>query len=169
MRDTGIAQAHEPEHAIEVIPSDPRAVDGIRNTRVSENNGTNLEITELTQEVYRLAERAKNLLGRPDFDFDEEELPPDALAALASTEAQSEWKMTDRFDMPRCQATPVCRETQSVKNIHEVLRQKEQEVAALQDEIEALRKVLPLLSGCQDESGNPASGLSRSRQPMRIP
>jgi hypothetical protein len=90
MRDPGIAQAHEPEHAIEVIPSDPRAVDGIRSTRVPENNGTNLEITELTQEVYRLAERAKNLLGLPDFDFHEEELPPDALAALASVEAQSE-------------------------------------------------------------------------------
>jgi len=169
MRDPGIAQAHEPEHAIEVIPSDPRAVDGIRNTRVSENNGTNLEITELTQEVYRLAERAKNLLGLPDFDFHEEELPPDALAALASVEAQSQWKMTERFDMPRCQATPVCRETQSVKNIHEVLLQKEREVAALQDEIEALRKVLPLLSDSQDRTGNSASALSRSRQPMRIP
>jgi hypothetical protein len=169
MRDPGIAQAHEPEHAIEVIPSDPRAVDGIRNTRVSENNGTNLEITELTQEVYRLAELAKILLGLPDFDFDEEKLPPDALAALASVEAQSEWKMTERFDMPRCQATPVCRETQSVKNIHEVLLQKEREVAALQDEIEALRKVLPLLSDSQDRTGNSASALTRSRQPMRIP
>jgi hypothetical protein len=166
MRDPGIAQAHEPEHAIEVIPSDPRAVDGMRNT---ENNGTNLEITELTQEVYRLAERAKNLLGLPDFDFDQEKLLPDGLAALASVEAQSEWKMTERFDMPRCQATPVCRETQSVKNIHEVLLQKEREVAALQDEIEALRKVLPLLSDSQDRTGNSASALSRSRQPMRIP
>ena len=169
MRDPGIAQAHEPEHTIEVIPSDPRAVDGIRNTGVSENNGTNPEITELTQEVYRLAERAKNLLGRPDFDFDEEELPPDALAALASVEAQSEWKMTERFDIPRGQAIPVCGETQSVKNIHEVLRQKEREVAALQDEIEALRKVLPLLSDSQDRTGSSASALSRSRQPMRIP
>lgn len=169
MRDPGIAQAHEQEHAIEVIPSDPRAVDGIRNTRVSEDNGTNLEITELTQEVYRLAERAKSLLGRPDLDFDEEELPPGALAALARVEAQSDWKMTERFDMDRCQATPVCRETQSVKNIHEVLRQKEQEVAALQDEIEALRRVLPLLSDSQDTTGNSTSALSPSRQPMRIP
>ena len=169
MRDPGIAQAHEPEHAIEVIPSDPKAVDGMRDPRVSENDCANLEITELTQEVYRLAERAKNLLGLPDFDFDEEKLPPDALAALASVEAQSEWKMTERFDMPRCQSTPVCRETQSVKNIHEVLLQKEREVAALQDEIEALRKVLPLLSDSQDRTGNSASALSRSRQPMRIP
>jgi hypothetical protein len=56
-----------------------------------------------------------------------------------------------------------------VKNIHEVLRQKEQEVAALQDEIEALRKVLPLLSDGQDRTGKSASALSRSRQPMRIP
>jgi len=71
--------------------------------------------------------------------------------------------------MPHCQATSVCRETQSVKNIHEVLRQKEQEVAALQDEIEALRKVLPLLSDGQDSTGKSASALSRSRQPMRIP
>lgn len=169
MRDPGVAQAHEPEHAIEVTAGDSRAVDGIRNTRVSENNGTNPEITELTQEVYRLAERAKNLLGRPDFDFDEEELSPDTLAALARVEAQSEWKMTERFDMPHCQAMPVGRETQNVKNIHEVLRQKEQEVAALQDEIEALRKVLPLLSDSQDRTGNSASTLNRSRQPVRIP
>jgi hypothetical protein len=167
MRDTGIAQAHEPTHAIEVIPSDPRSVDGMRDTRVSENDCANLEITELTQEVYRLAERAKNLLGLPDFDFGEEELPP--VAALARVEAQSEWKQTERFDMPHCQATSVCRETQSVKNIHEVLRQKEQEVAALQDEIESLRKVLPLLSGGQERTGKSASALSRSRPPMRIP
>ena len=166
MRDPGIAQAHEPAHAIEVIPSDPRAVDGMRDPRVSENDCANLEITELTQEVYRLAERAKNLLGLPDFAFHEEELPPDALARV---EAQSEWKQTERFDMPHCQAASVCRETQSVKNIHEVLRQKEQEVAALQDEIEALRKVLPLLSDGQDRTGKSASALSRSRQPMRIP
>jgi hypothetical protein len=169
MRDPGIAQAHEPAHAIEVIPSDPRAVDGMRDPRVSENDCANLEITELTQEVYRLAERAKNLLGLPDFDFGAEALPPEALAALARVEAQSEWKQTERFDMPHCQATSVCRETQSVKNIHEVLRQKEQEVAALQDEIEALRKVLPLLSDGQDRTGKSASALSRSRQPMRIP
>ena len=170
MRGPEIAQAHEAEHALEVIPTDPRAVDGIRNIRVSENNGTNPEITELTQEVYRLAERAKNLLGGPDFDFDKDELPADALAALASVEAQSEWKMTERFEMPRCQATtPVYRETQSVKNIHEVLRQKEQEAAALQEEIEALRKVLPLLSDSRDRTGNSASALTRSRQPMRIP
>lgn len=169
MREPRIAQAQEPEHPIDVIPSDPKAVDGIRNVRVSENDGANLEITELTQEVYRLAERAKNFLGRPDFEFDEEALPPDALAALASVGAQSEWKMTERFDMHGCQATPVCRETQDVKNIHEVLRQKEQEVAVLQDEIEALRKVLPLLSYSQNRTGNSAWALSRSCQPVRIP
>jgi len=168
MRGPEIAHAHKPESAIEVIPGDPRVVDSIRNTKVPENNDTNLEITDLTQEVYRLAERAKNLLGRPDFEFDEAQLPPEALAALASVEAQSEWKMTERFEMPRAQATPVCRETQSVKNIHEVLRQKEQEVAVLQDEIQALRKVLPLLSDSQDRSGNSASALTRSRT-MRIP
>ena len=168
MRDPGIAQAHEPAHAIEVIPSDPKAVDGMRNPRVPENDCANLEITELTQEVYRLAERAKNLLGLPDFDG-EEQLPPEVLAALARVEAQSEWKQTERFDMPHCQATSVCRETQSMKNIHEVLRQKEQEVAALQDEIEALRKVMPLLSDGQDRTGKSTSALSRSRQPMRIP
>ena len=169
MRDPGIAQAHEPAHAIEVIPSDPRAVDGMRDTRVSENDCANLEITELTQEVYRLAERAKKVLGLPDFNFGEEPIPPEALAALARVEAQSEWKQTGPFDMPHWQATSVCRETQSMKNIHEVLRQKEQEVAALQDEIEALRKVLPLLSDGQDGTGKSASALSRSRQPMRIP
>jgi hypothetical protein len=168
MRDPEIAQAHAPAHAIEVIPTDPRAVDGMRDPRVSENDCANLEITELTQEVYRLAERAKNLLGLPDFDFGEGALPPEALAALARVETRSEWKQTERFE-PHCQATSVCRETQSVKNIHEVLREKEQEVAALQDEIEALRKVLPLLSDGQDRTGKSASALSRSRQPMRIP
>lgn len=169
MRDTGIAQAHEPEHAAVVIPGNPKAIDGMRNTSVSEHNSTNPEITELTQEVYRLAERAKSLLGRSDFDLEEEALPPDALAALAMIEAQSEWKMPEGFDTPHCQAIPACRETQRVKNIHEVLRQKEQEVAALQDEIEALRRVLPLLSDSQDNAGNSPSVLSRSRQTMRIP
>src|SRR3984885_10286148 len=124
MRDPEIAQAHAPAHAIEVIPSDPRAVDGMRDPRVSENDCANLEITELTQEVYRLAERAKPLLGLPDFDFGEGALPPEALAALARVETRSEWKQTDRFDMPHCQAASVGRETQSVKNIHEVLRER---------------------------------------------
>jgi hypothetical protein len=170
MRDPEIAQAHEPEHDIEVIPGDSRAIDGVRNPRVSENNHTKVGITELKQEVCRLAERAKNLLGRTDFDFDfdEEELSSDPLAALAQVEAQSEWKMPERFDMPRCEATPVCRETRSVKNIHEVLREKEQEAATLQDEIEALRRVLPLLSDSQDRTAN-LTWLSRSCQPMRIP
>jgi hypothetical protein len=169
MREPGIEQAHEPEHPIEVIPSDPRAVDVVRNTRVSENKGTNLELTELTQEVYRLTERAKNLLGLPDFDLGEEPLHPDALAALARVEAQSEWKMTERFDMPRCQAPSAGPEPQDVKNIHEVLRQKEQEVAALQAEIDALRIVVPLLCDSQDRSGNSPWVVSRSRQPVRIP
>ena len=169
MREPEIAQAHEPEHPIEVIPIDPRAADGIRNTRVSENNGTNPEITELTQEVYRLVERAKNLLGRPDRDLDEEALPSDALAPFAKVEGQSEWKMTERFDVPRFQSPSAGPEPQNVKNIHEVLRQKEQEVAALQVEIDALRMVVPLLCDSQDRSGNLPWVVSRSRQPVRIP
>lgn len=169
MREPGIEQAHEPEHPIEGISSDPRAVDVVRNTRVSENKGTNLELTELTQEVYRLTERAKNLLGLPDFDLGEAALPPDALAALARVEPQSEWKMTERFDMPRCQAPSASPEPQNMKNIHEVLRQKEQEVAALQAEIDVLRIAVPLLCDSQDRSGNSPLVVSRSRQPVRIP
>jgi cell division protein FtsB len=169
MLEAAIPQAYEAGRPIEVIPGDPNEVDGIRNTGISENRGTNLEISELKQEVCRLAERARNLLGRPDFDFEKDEISPEALAAIARAEAQSDWKMPERFDMPRCQTTSAGRETQSVRNIYEVLQRKEQELAVLQAEIDALRKVVPLLSDNQDRTWNANRVVSRSRQPVCIP
>lgn len=58
-----------------------------------------------------------------------------------------------------------------MKNVYEVLRQKEMELARLEKEVEALRLVAPLLSE-ERESGDPSKTsfpLGQPQQPIRIP
>ncbi len=60
---------------------------------------------------------------------------------------------------------------QDMKNVYEVLRQKEMELARLEKEVEALRLVAPLLSE-DKEVADPAKnsfGTSTTQQPIRIP
>ena len=62
---------------------------------------------------------------------------------------------------------------QDMKNVYEVLRQKEMELARLEKEVEALRLVAPLLSEenrkeATDSSKN-SFGMGTSQQPIRIP
>ena len=60
---------------------------------------------------------------------------------------------------------------QDMKNVYEVLRQKEMELARLEKEVEALRLVAPLLSE-EKESADPSKnsfGVSQTQQPIRIP
>jgi len=61
-----------------------------------------------------------------------------------------------------------------MKNVYEVLRQKELELARLEKEVEALRVVAPLLSPDEaKEMGNevpkPTLATQTSQQPIRIP
>ncbi|MBV9623058.1 MAG: hypothetical protein JOZ14_03665 [Acidobacteria bacterium] len=63
-----------------------------------------------------------------------------------------------------------------MKNVYEVLRQKELELARLEKEVEALRVAAPLLSDDKDinsDTGNPKPTLTpasaTSQQPIRIP
>ncbi len=62
-----------------------------------------------------------------------------------------------------------------MKNVYEVLRQKELELARLEKEVEALRVAAPLLSDDKgeslSESGNskPSLATSSAQQPIRIP
>lgn len=63
-----------------------------------------------------------------------------------------------------------------MKNVYEVLRQKELELARLEKEVEALRVAAPLLSDDKDatpESNNAKPALSSNttttQQPIRIP
>jgi len=63
-----------------------------------------------------------------------------------------------------------------MKNVYEVLRQKELELARLEKEVEALRVAAPLLSDDKDatpESSNAKPSLSSNttttQQPIRIP
>jgi hypothetical protein len=63
-----------------------------------------------------------------------------------------------------------------MKNVYEVLRQKELELAKLEKEVEALRVAAPLLSddkesGMETANNKPtlASSSSQSQQPLRIP
>jgi hypothetical protein len=61
-----------------------------------------------------------------------------------------------------------------MKNVYEVLRQKELELAKLEKEVEALRVAAPLLSDDKDSgaelSGNkPTLTSSLPQQPIRIP
>lgn len=58
-----------------------------------------------------------------------------------------------------------------MKNVYEVLRQKEMELARLEKEVEALRLVAPLLSE-DKEAVDPAKtsfGMGTAQQPIRIP
>jgi hypothetical protein len=59
---------------------------------------------------------------------------------------------------------------QDMKNVYEVLRQKEMELARLEKEVEALRLVAPLLSE-EKESADPSKsfGMGQTQQPIRIP
>jgi len=61
-----------------------------------------------------------------------------------------------------------------MKNVYEVLRQKELELSRLEKEVEALRVAAPLLS--EDKEGSSSSdnkptltGSSTGQQPIRIP
>ena len=61
-----------------------------------------------------------------------------------------------------------------MKNVYEVLRQKEMELARLEKEVEALRLVAPLLSEEKEAAGELpkpalATGVSNAQQPIRIP
>src|SRR5438876_11937920 len=66
--------------------------------------------------------------------------------------------------------------TQTMKNVYEVLRQKELELARLEKEVEALRVAAPLLSddkdaGSETTSAKPtlATSTPAPQQPIRIP
>ena len=59
-----------------------------------------------------------------------------------------------------------------MKNVYEVLRQKELELARLEKEVEALRVVAPLLSAEENkevEAPKPTLATQTSQQPIRIP
>ncbi|MGA2415532.1 MAG: hypothetical protein ABSF59_13860 [Candidatus Sulfotelmatobacter sp.] len=61
-----------------------------------------------------------------------------------------------------------------MKNVYEVLRQKEMELTRLEKEVEALRLVAPLLSEEKEmnsENGKPilATAVNGPQQPIRIP
>jgi hypothetical protein len=60
---------------------------------------------------------------------------------------------------------------QDMKNVYEVLRQKEMELARLEKEVEALRLVAPLLSEELKDGADPTkSGFgTQTQQPLRIP
>ena len=61
-----------------------------------------------------------------------------------------------------------------MKNVYEVLRQKELELTRLEKEVEALRIAAPLLSeeketGVEAAAKTPVSTASAAQQPIRIP
>jgi hypothetical protein len=59
-----------------------------------------------------------------------------------------------------------------MKNVYEVLRQKELELARLEKEVEALRVAAPLLSDEKEpatETPRPTLTATPAQQPMRIP
>jgi hypothetical protein len=66
---------------------------------------------------------------------------------------------------------------QDMKNVYEVLRQKEMELARLEKEVEALRLVAPLLSEENNISNSKEAsdtaktsfGMGTTQQPIRIP
>ncbi len=60
---------------------------------------------------------------------------------------------------------------QDMKNVYEVLRQKEMELARLEKEVEALRLVAPLLSEEKEtaDSSKSSFGMGTTQQPIRIP
>ena len=173
MRELMISQAYEGQGLVEHTFGTATEFNEAHST-ITEKGYPSLELTELTQQVYRLAERAKTLLGRPDCEFDEDTVPPEALAALASIEAQTNWTMDARSETSHYRPAEMPIEDDHglsrVKNIHDVLRQKEAEVAKLQAEIEALRRVLPLLAAESEVAQTlPASRGAMSRQMVCIP
>lgn len=56
-----------------------------------------------------------------------------------------------------------------MKNVYEVLRQKEMELARLEKEVEALRLVAPLLSEEKESAESKSSFAMAAQQPIRIP
>ncbi len=59
-----------------------------------------------------------------------------------------------------------------MKNVYEVLRQKELELARLEKEVEALRVAAPLLSEEKEpiaEAPKPSLTAAQAQQPLRIP
>jgi hypothetical protein len=65
-----------------------------------------------------------------------------------------------------------------MKNVYEVLRQKELELTRLEKEVEALRIAAPLLSEEKESVAEPAAGIGKStsvtatpipQQPIRVP
>lgn len=60
-----------------------------------------------------------------------------------------------------------------MKNVYEVLRQKELELARLEKEVEALRVVAPLLSeenaASSNDGAKPTLAAAAGQQPIRIP
>ena len=59
-----------------------------------------------------------------------------------------------------------------MKNVYEVLRQKEMELSRLEKEVEALRLVAPLLSEEKEMNSDmvkPAMAVNGPQQPIRIP
>jgi hypothetical protein len=59
-----------------------------------------------------------------------------------------------------------------MKNVYEVLRQKELELARLEKEVEALRVAAPLLSDEKEstsDSPKPSLTAAQAQQPLRIP
>jgi hypothetical protein len=59
-----------------------------------------------------------------------------------------------------------------MKNVYEVLRQKEMELSRLEKEVEALRLVAPLLSEEKEMNSDvvkPARAVNGPQQPIRIP
>jgi len=60
-----------------------------------------------------------------------------------------------------------------MKNVYEVLRQKELELARLEKEVEALRVVAPLLSeenaALANDAPKPTLAAAAGQQPIRIP
>jgi hypothetical protein len=60
---------------------------------------------------------------------------------------------------------------QDMKNVYEVLRQKEMELARLEKEVEALRLVAPLLSEEKEpaDAAKTSFGMGTAQQPIRIP
>lgn len=56
-----------------------------------------------------------------------------------------------------------------MKNVYEVLRQKEMELARLEKEVEALRLVAPLLSEEKESADTSKTSFGLGQQPIRIP
>jgi hypothetical protein len=73
--------------------------------------------------------------------------------------------------VPSRSSNPDFAGTQNMKNVYEVLRQKEMELTRLEKEVEALRLVAPLLSEEKENSSESKSALPTAvnASPARIP